>query len=323
MSLIPVDGLEVRVLIDNVTDSLSSTPPGVETEFTHVARRGLRPASGRNLSCAVHGLSLMLNARRGPIAHTLLFDTGPEEFALERNATRLGAPLTSVEGIVLSHGHWDHCGGVLGALNLAQKEPGRLLPVYVHPEMFRTRARPLPNGALSVMDDVPSVKTLQVNGAEVISIREPQTLLDGMFYLSGEVPRVTDFEPGVPGQVRSTDDGNWERDELMPDERWLAVNVADKGLVVVSGCSHAGIINVLKHAQATFAGIPIHAIVGGLHLSGPSEAYIEPTVKSLRHFNLKSIAAAHCTGWRAVGAMANAFGDGVVAPSAVGKRYNY
>ena len=323
MSLIAVDHLEVRVLIDNVTDNLSSTPPGVETEFTHVVRRGLRPASGRNLSCAVHGLSLMLTARRGSSVHTVLFDTGPEEFALERNSTRLGAPLTSIEGIVLSHGHWDHCGGVLGALNLARNEPERLVPVYVHPEMFHTRARPLPNGALSAMDDVPSVKTLQANGAEVISTREPQTLMEGMFYLSGEVPRVTDFEPGVPGQVRNTDDGNWEPDEVMPDERWLAINVADKGLVVISGCSHAGIINVLKHAQASFAGIPIHAIVGGLHLSGPSEAYIEQTVKSLRQFNLKTIAAAHCTGWRAVGALANAFGDGVVAPSAVGKRYNF
>lgn len=323
MSLIAVDGLEVRVLVDNVTDSLSSTPLGVETEFTHAARRGLRPASGRNLSCAVHGLSLLLTARRGARERTLLFDTGPEEYAFERNSSRLGAPLTSVEGIVLSHGHWDHCGAVFVALNAARGEPGRPVPVYTHPGMFHTRAIRRPNGDLSVMDEVPSVKDLQANGAEVVSTREPQTLLDGMFHLSGEVPRVTDFEPGVPGQVRRTDDGNWEADELMRDERWLAVNVADKGLIVFSGCSHAGIINVLKHSQASFPGIPIHAVMGGLHLSGPSEAYIEQTVHAMKDFDLKSIAAAHCTGWRAVRALADAFGDGVVAPSAVGKRYNY
>jgi len=323
MTLMVVDALEVQVLVDNVTDGLSSNPAGVENEFTHAFRRGLRPFSSRNLSCAVHGLSFLLTVRRNDQEHTLLFDTGPEEYAFERNVTRLGARLASIEGIVLSHGHWDHCGAVIVALNSARGGPGHTVPVYTHPDMFHTRAIRLPDGAITVMDDFPSVQELEINGAQVVSTREPQTLLDGMFHLSGEVPRVTDFELGLPGQVRKTQDDQWEPDELVLDERWLAVNVAKKGLVLFSACSHAGIVNVLKHCQTSFPGVPIHAVLGGLHLSGRFEARIDQTVEAMRDFALASIAPAHCTGWRAVRALAEAFGDDVVAPSAVGKRYNY
>jgi 7,8-dihydropterin-6-yl-methyl-4-(beta-D-ribofuranosyl)aminobenzene 5'-phosphate synthase len=143
-----------------------------------------------------------------------------------------------------------------------------------------------------------------------------------MYFVSGEIPRVTDFERGLPGQVRKTEDGKgWEPDELIMDERWLAVYVAGKGLVVLSACSHAGIVNVLKHARTTFQDIPIHAVFGGLHLSGSSENIIPQTIEAMKEFQLAKIAAGHCTGWRAISALNVAFGDKVLAPSAVGKRY--
>jgi len=150
---------------------------------------------------------------------------------------------------------------------------------------------------------------------------EPQSFLDGLFYVSGEIPRVTAFERGFPGQMRRTANG-WEPDELLMDERWLAVNVAGKGLVVFSACSHAGIVNVCKHARSTFPDIPIHAIMGGLHLSGPNEAIIPQTVAGLKEFSIKTIAAGHCTGWRAMTALANEFRD-ALAPTAVGKQFTF
>jgi metal-dependent hydrolase (beta-lactamase superfamily II) len=143
----------------------------------------------------------------------------------------------------------------------------------------------------------------------------------GMFYVSGEIPRVTTFERGFPGQMRRTADG-WEPDELLMDERWLAVNVAGNGNVLFSACAHAGIVNVCRHARATFPDIPIHAVRGGLHLSGPNEAVIPDTVEGLKAFGLKTIAAGHCTGWRAMAALANAFPD-ALAPTAVGKRFTF
>jgi 7,8-dihydropterin-6-yl-methyl-4-(beta-D-ribofuranosyl)aminobenzene 5'-phosphate synthase len=207
---------------------------------------------------------------------------------------------------------------------MRNRNGGRKVPYYAHPGMFRSRAVQLPNGAVRRMEDVPSVEDLTAFGAEVIVTTEPQSLHDDMFFVSGEVPRVTAYERGYPGQVRLMEDGeSWEPDELLMDERFLARNVANKGIVVLSACSHAGIVNVLTHARDSFPGVPLHAVMGGLHLSGPNEAIIPQTVDGIRGFNLKTIAAGHCTGWRGMTALANAFGDKILAPSAVGKRYSF
>ena len=188
--------------------------------------------------------------------------------------------------------------------------------------MFVTRGVRQPNGTFRRMDDVPSVVELSDFGAEMVVTTEPRTFLDGLFFVSGEIPRVSGFERGFPGQVKRTASG-WEPDELLMDERFLAVNVAGKGLIVFSACSHAGIVNVLTHARDRFPGVPLHAAMGGLHLSGPNEVIIPQTVEGLRAFGLKTIAAGHCTGWRGMTALANAFGDKILAPTAVGKRYTF
>lgn len=255
--------------------------------------------------------------------HTLLFDSGPEEYAFERNTTRLGVDLGRVEGIVLSHGHWDHAGAMKLALQrIRAGNGGRAVPFHVHPGMFHQRGMKLPDGSVRQMDDVPSASDLAGLGAEIVSTTEPQRLLDGLFHVSGEIPRVTPFERGLPGQVRRTaPDAPWESDELLMDERWIAVAVKGKGLVVLSACSHAGIVNVLSHARASFPGVKLHAVLGGLHLSGTNEKIIPDTIAALKGFDLAQIGAGHCTGWRAMAALGEAFGDEVLAPSAVGKRY--
>jgi len=323
MNLTPVDRLEILILVDNATDMLSSTPSHVESEAAGLMRRGIRMLAGKCLCCAAHGLSCLITVHHGTASHTVLFDTGPEEYSFERNVTRLGADLGSVESIILSHGHWDHAGAMLLALGMIRnRNGGRKIPYYAHPGMFHSRAVRMPNGVLRLMEDIPSVEDLTAFGAEVIVTTEPQVMHDSMFFVSGEIPRVTSYERGFPGQVRLMEDGkNWEADVLLLDERFLAVNVAGKGLVVLSACSHAGVVNVLMHARDRFPDVPLHAVMGGLHLSGPNEAVISQTVEGLRSFDLKTIAAGHCTGWRALTALATAFGDKILAPTAVGKRY--
>jgi 7,8-dihydropterin-6-yl-methyl-4-(beta-D-ribofuranosyl)aminobenzene 5'-phosphate synthase len=122
---------------------------------------------------------------------------------------------------------------------------GGEIAYYAHPDMFRTRAMKLPDGSMRLIEDVPFTGTLTAYGARVITTREPQLPLDGMSYVSDEIPRVTPFERALPGQYRKTLDGNgWELDELIMDEFFVAVNVAHNGLIVFTACSHAGVIKL-------------------------------------------------------------------------------
>ena len=316
-----VDSAEIIFLVDNSTDSLSSNPGFVETEFAGHRRRGMPWLSGKCLCCAAHGLSCLITTRTESGSRTLLFDTGPEEWVFERNVVRLGVDLGEVGAIVLSHGHWDHGGAMPRALQMiTMGNGGKRVPTFMHPDMFALRATKSGDGRLQPMELVPSVDVLAGNGAEVIVTRDEQLLLDQDFYVSGEIPRATSFERGFLGQYRLTTSGSWEPDEVMPDERFVAINVAGKGQIVFTACSHAGLINVLTHAKARFPDIPVFGVFGGFHLSGIIEAIIPETVEALADFGLQLIVPGHCTGWRAVSALVAAYGDKVV-PSAVGKRF--
>jgi 7,8-dihydropterin-6-yl-methyl-4-(beta-D-ribofuranosyl)aminobenzene 5'-phosphate synthase len=317
----PVDRIEIQVLVDNVTDSLSTVPPNVTLEWPALMRAGMRELAGSCQCCANHGLSLVITAHRGGARHTMLFDGGPVEFAIEYNGTRLGIDFGAIETVVLSHGHWDHAGGLPTAFDLICKSNGgRPVPCYLHPGMFRKRALPLPGGGLLPIREIPSPDELTLRGAAVMSTAEPRTFLDDMFFLSGEIPRVTPYEKGFPGHMRRSEDGaSWEPDPLIMDERFVATHVKDKGIVVFTACSHAGVVNVLKHARTCFSGTPLYAVMGGFHLAGGNEKIIPQSVRDIGEFGLKLIAPGHCTGWRAVNALIGAFGENVVVPSAVGK----
>src|SRR2546426_9079478 len=321
MILQPVDRLEFQVLIDNVTDSLSTAPPNVTLEWPALMRAGMRQLSGKCQCCANHGLALVVRAFRGTQSHAILFDAGPVEFAVEYNGIRLGIEFGSVDAAVLSHGHWDHAGGLPMALELITKaNGGHPIPCYLHPGMFRQRALPLPGGALLPIREIPSPDDLAAKGAVPVVTKEPQILLDEMFFVSGEIPRVTSYEKGFPGHKRRSEDGtSWEDDPLIMDERFLAAHVRGKGIVVFTACSHAGVVNGLKHAESSFPSIPLHAIAGGFHLAGGNEKIIAESVGDIGAFGLRLIAPGHCTGWRALNALVTAYGESVVAPLAVGK----
>jgi 7,8-dihydropterin-6-yl-methyl-4-(beta-D-ribofuranosyl)aminobenzene 5'-phosphate synthase len=189
--------------------------------------------------------------------------------------------------------------------------------------MFNERGIRLNSGTVIPAAKVPSPAELEQRGASVVNRLEERLLLDGHFYYSGEIPRVTVFEKGrVDHLSRPGPDAAWQPDPLLMDERMLVVHVRDLGLVVVSACSHAGIVNVCTEVHKLFPGLPIHCVMGGLHLGGVMETIIPETVEGLRQFGIKYIITGHCTGWRALHALANAFGDGV-SQSAVGTTYTF
>jgi len=321
--LLTVDRLEVLVLVDNVTDSLSTNPKAAVSEWTALLTDGRLPLlSGRGTCCAHHGLSLLITAHVGTTKHTLLFDAGPEAATFLRNVDVLGADVSAVESVVLSHGHWDHAGGLVAAIKAISKaRQPHGVECLVHPGMFAERGMQRPNGEILKFESVPDPDALASAGAKVVNTREPQVIAGGVYYVSGEIPRVTRYEAGFPGHVRRSEDGQaWEPDPLILDERFVSVNLKDKGQFVFSACSHAGLINVLTHSASVFPSVPLYGAMGGMHLSGATEKIIPETVADLKQFGLKLLAPGHCTGWRALSAMARVFGDELV-PSAVGKRY--
>ncbi len=320
-----VDAIEVQVLVDNVTDSLSTVPAGVTNEVPLLLKRGtLKEAAGEYRCCAHHGLSLIITARTGDSRQTLVFDAGPEAYTVTRNGALLKIPFGDAGAVVLSHGHWDHAGGLVEAVRqVCAANGGRRLECHVNPGMFVPRGTLRHGGDPLPQKAVPSPGELADAGAIVINKPEARRLLGDCFYLSGEIPRVTPYEVGLPGHLKRSADGKgWEPDPWIMDERYVAVHVRGKGAVVFTACSHAGVINVLKDARNVFADVPLHAVMGGFHLSGNQvEEIIPETVDDMRGFGLKRIVPAHCTGWRAVGALVRAFGEEVIVPSAVGRQF--
>jgi 7,8-dihydropterin-6-yl-methyl-4-(beta-D-ribofuranosyl)aminobenzene 5'-phosphate synthase len=169
------------------------------------------------------------------------------------------------------------------------------------------------------LQEVPTVAVLRGAGYIVVESTRQESILDSTFVLSGEVPRRS-FERGLTNHLRRTSTGGWEADPLVLDERFMVAHIEGKGLAIFTGCSHAGIVNICEHAQEMFPGTPLYALVGGFHLVHPNEDLIDETIAALRPLDFKVIIPGHCTGWRAVHAFINAFGDASVDPMAVGSR---
>ena len=325
--LVAVDLIEVQVLVDNVTDSLSTVPKDVTNEVSVLMKNGtLKQSAGEYRCCAHHGLSLIITARAGGDRQTLIFDAGPEAYTVTRNGALLKVPFGDAGAVVLSHGHWDHAGGLVEAVRqVISANGGRRVECHVNPGMFVPRGTLRHGGEPLPQKPVPGVSELAGAGATVVNEPRARLLLEKLFYLSGEIPRVTPYERGLPGHLkRSTDGKGWEPDPWIMDERYVAAHVKGKGIVVFTACSHAGVINVLKDARNVFGDVPLHAVMGGFHLSGNQmEEIIPDTIGDMASFGLKRIVPAHCTGWRAVTALVNRFGEQLIVPSAVGRQFTF
>jgi 7,8-dihydropterin-6-yl-methyl-4-(beta-D-ribofuranosyl)aminobenzene 5'-phosphate synthase len=258
----------------------------------------------------------LVTIRRGESSHTVLFDTGVSPDGMASNIERLGIDVGEIEVVVLSHGHFDHAGGFAGLARLRGRSG---LPLTVHPLVWSRRRVALPNQTHWEMPTLSRV-ALEAEGFDVIERRQPSLLLDGSILITGEVDRTTDFELGMPNQD-AWRDGRWEPDPLILDEQALVVHVRGCGLVVVTGCGHAGAVNIARHAMRLTGVDRIHALLGGFHLSGAAfESAIDPTVAAFAEMAPHLLVPAHCTGWKAQHRLAEALPAAFV-PNAVGTSF--
>jgi 7,8-dihydropterin-6-yl-methyl-4-(beta-D-ribofuranosyl)aminobenzene 5'-phosphate synthase len=320
ITLKPVDEVVVTTLVDNVYDALLG---GQETITRAPFAAGIVQApqfeSGTTQVglMAEHGFSALVTVRTGSTTTSVLFDTGLSPDAMVTNADRLGIDMSDVNAIVLSHGHFDHAGGLAG---LASRRGTRALPMVVHPQVWTRRRLALPGGSPEEWPTL-SMRALTSEGFDVIERRQPSLLLNGSVLITGEVDRTTDFERGMPPAHQRWSNSTWEPDPLVLDDQALVVDVRGKGLLVMTGCGHAGAVNIVRHAQR-LTGVPrVYALMGGLHLSGAYFApSIAPTVEALTAMAPELLVPGHCTGWRAQHTLAAALPNSWVQSSS-GTRY--
>ena len=304
--LAPVDRVAVTIVIDNFLDVLMAGEEGV-------VRYRERDFGGAEQLVAEHGFSALVSFERDGDGQTVLYDAGLTPHAVGRNLDVLQVAVDDLRAIVISHGHADHHGGLEG---LVRRRGRARLPLIIHSDAWRERRLAFPTGD-ELRLPPPSRHDLEAEGLEVVEECGHSLLLDGAVLVSGQIERVTEFETGFP--IHEARDGEgWRPDPMIWDDQALILNVRDRGLVIVSGCSHAGVINVLHQAWRLTGETRIAALIGGLHLTGGLfEARIQPTVDALCAAQVGRVLPAHCSGWRAVHAIARAMPDAFVQ-SAVG-----
>jgi 7,8-dihydropterin-6-yl-methyl-4-(beta-D-ribofuranosyl)aminobenzene 5'-phosphate synthase len=259
---------------------------------------------------AQHGFSALVEVRRGSQVRRVLFDTGITPSGCVDNLRRLGRDVGSIEAIVCSHGHFDHATGLSGLVDRLGRAN---LPVLIHPEFWTRRRLAIPGSPIELPST--SKRALEDAGFDIIEQRAPSFLLDRSVLITGEVDRTSSFERGFAIHERYVD-GHWEPDPLILDDQALIVHVAGRGLVIVTGCGHAGVINICRYAQRLTGVDHIHAVVGGFHLTGPLfEPIIPATVQALTDLAPDVLVPTHCTGWRAVHTIARELPDAFIQSS--------
>jgi 7,8-dihydropterin-6-yl-methyl-4-(beta-D-ribofuranosyl)aminobenzene 5'-phosphate synthase len=293
MTVLESDKIEILTLQDNYIDVTAFD--GSETVQRASTLKDME------IKCSIlaeHGFSALVTIHAGGNSSSLLFDFGFSEDGAARNAATLGADMRSVKAMVLSHGHSDHTGGIVNlSAELKGKERG--VEFVCHPGAF-ARHRYLKFGEeIRVYFPEFNKDMVMKRGFKLVETKDPYPLLGGHALFLGEIPRTTDFEKGFPIAFR--EESGKEQPDAIEDDSGVVMNVKGKGLVILTGCAHAGIVNTVRHAVATTGVERICAVIGGFHLSGPFfEPIIERTTAELKAMNPLYVIPTHCTGRKAI-----------------------
>lgn len=313
LSLREADGLEVTILVDNQVDVLLG---GDE----QVRRRAWGPRVHNPLIDAPevatslhaeHGFAALVTVDIDGERHRLLFDSGLSPDGLVDNMDRLELSPKDIEAVVLSHGHLDHTGGLAG---LVRRLGRPNMPLIVHPRAY-TKRRSAPPGTEPTPLPPPSRAALEGAGFDLVETEQPSLIFQDALVVTGEIPRVTDFEQGFPF-FQQWDGEAWVPEPHLLDDQGIVVNVRGKGLVVLTGCGHAGIVNIVKQALELTGVTRVAGVLGGFHLPGAVfEPVIPRVIDELRTLAPDVLLPGHCTGWKAQHAIAAAMPEAYVQNS--------
>ena len=284
----PLDKIEIYSLLDNCTDL-------TVMDNSDVITRGGYPSSGgtKQPLIAEHGFSLLIRTDCRGEVRSMIFDGGFSTAGAAYNARKLGIDLKEVECFVLSHGHADHWRGLKGLLKATGCERK---PLVLHPDAFRYFRYTVSNKLIYRMPQLTRHHLVNA-GFDLRETRKPDFLLEGSVLFLGEVLRQNDDEKNESHSYYR-EKGVTRRDDFA-DDSGIAMLLKDKGLVIVTGCAHAGIINIIRQAQKLTGESRVFAVMGGFHLTGKTKEQLMPLLEALRRCNPRYIVPCHCTGRKA------------------------
>jgi 7,8-dihydropterin-6-yl-methyl-4-(beta-D-ribofuranosyl)aminobenzene 5'-phosphate synthase len=317
MSIGEIEKISITILMDNSTDLLLK-------DSAHALRSPLIVNEKLNLPppVAEHGFSAFVditevNSRDETenidenTGSTSLFDTGVSENGVIHNADIFGIDFGRIDRIILSHGHFDHSAGLVNILKRISSRRSSPIDVFMHPDALLRRWLVFPDGKKARM---PSLDEKQLNSVGALIHKSDKTTIlpneeNPLLLMTGQIPRKTSFEKGFPYQYAENPDNgvdgknlNLIPDSLVKDDQAIVVNVRNKGLIVLTGCGHAGVVNTLNYAKKVTGVDKIYAIIGGFHLpadGGIYEEAIDPTLRELHNADPEYIIPCHCTGLKA------------------------
>ena len=291
-----VDEIKITSIVDNFVDLLLQNEGPAK-------RRPRQEKAFERCLCAEHGLAEVVQSSHETEPFALMFDFGATPLVYLNNLQLLvedyGFDLAQVETLVLSHGHWDHYGGLSGFLEAKRHELANATRLYAGEDAFLHRwsqPRQGPRRDMGRLDEA----FVTGQGIDIVRVKDPQ-VLGGQALVSGEIARRTPYEVSSPA-MRVEQAGHDQQDDLV-GEQALVYQLRGKGLVVLTACGHAGVVNTVLHAQDVTGVSEIHAVIGGFHLSGASDERIGQTVEGLAALDPKLIVPMHCTGLATIEAL--------------------
>jgi 7,8-dihydropterin-6-yl-methyl-4-(beta-D-ribofuranosyl)aminobenzene 5'-phosphate synthase len=293
MEIPALQSVTVEVLVDNFFDVFEPSRPGIVERVI--------PGKLKKPLVAAHGLAYLITLSQPGKVSRILMDAANAPLPLFNNLEALEYDINDIDAVVLSHGHPDHYGGLFEFL---AKHTGAPVPVYLHKDVFLPKMLVTPRGRIGPW--VLALDQLMAADAEIHQNQGPELIL-GQALLTGSVETTTSYEKPLPSFRRKV--GDQEEQDLFPDEQAFVAHVEGRGLVVIGGCSHPGIVNMVKYAQKLTGIQEISLVIGGFHLTPHGEEVIQQTIGGLKELNPELIMAGHCTGFRALTKLAAAFPD--------------
>ncbi len=291
IALNAVDKVEILTLQDNYIDIV----PGDNSDIIQRAMP-VKDMELKNSIIAEHGFSAVVTVTTDNKSRSMLFDFGFSSHGAAINAKILNVNLAGIEALALSHGHMDHVGGLMELVKQINRAD---IELVVHPDVFRQARYIKASEKIKIKLPAFTREMAKQAGVKVIETKKPYPLLDQKILFLGEIPRTTSFEKGV--LTFFYEENGKEKWDDLTDDTALVANLADKGLVVLSGCAHSGIINTVKYAQEVTGIDDIFAVMGGFHLGGPDmDPVIHATIEGLKQLRPNYIIPTHCTGRKAV-----------------------